>query len=96
MPSINSLNSRAVNASSQGELQGATQAIGSLAAILGPPMYAITFARFSGDDALAYFPGMPLVLSAGLALVTLAVFLYARLRLGAAAEADQQHPQAGG
>ncbi|GAA4048983.1 TCR/Tet family MFS transporter [Parerythrobacter jejuensis] len=81
MPSINSLNSRAVDASSQGELQGATQAIGSLAAIVGPPMYTIVFAAFMSDGAWIILPGMPLLLSAVLALGTLAIFLYARLRL---------------
>lgn len=88
MPSINSLNSRAVDASSQGELQGATQAVGSLAAIIGPPIYTIVFARFSGEDAIIDLPGMPLLLSASLALVTLALFLYARLRL---VHADEQN-----
>ncbi|MDC0886445.1 TCR/Tet family MFS transporter [Altererythrobacter sp.] len=83
MPSINALNSRAVDASSQGELQGATQAIGSLAAIAGPPMYTLVFAMFAATNAPIYLPGMPLLLSAALALVTLAIFLYARLRLGA-------------
>ena len=85
MPSINSLNSRAVDASSQGELQGATQAVGSIAAIVGPPMYTLVFARFAGEDAGLYLPGMPLLLSAALALATLALFLYARLRLSASA-----------
>lgn len=89
-PSINALNSRAVDASSQGELQGATQAINSLAAIVGPPIYAITFARFSGIDAIFVLPGMPLLLSAGLALIALALFLYARTRLGEAPEVPPQ------
>lgn len=81
MPSINSLNSRAVDARSQGELQGATQAVGSISAIVGPPLYTIVFAHFVASDAPVIFPGMPLLLSAGLALMTLALFLYARLRL---------------
>ncbi|WP_369026223.1 TCR/Tet family MFS transporter [Qipengyuania sp. RANM35] len=77
MPSINALNSRAVDASSQGELQGATQAVGSLAAIVGPPFYTILFARFTGSDAILAFPAMPLVASAGIATLVLALFLYA-------------------
>ncbi|QPC98958.1 TCR/Tet family MFS transporter [Qipengyuania soli] len=77
MPSINALNSRAVDATSQGELQGATQAVGSLAAIVGPPFYTILFARFTGSDAILAFPAMPLVASAGIATLVLALFLYA-------------------
>ncbi|WP_324828633.1 TCR/Tet family MFS transporter [Qipengyuania zhejiangensis] len=77
MPSINALNSRAVDASSQGELQGATQAVGSLAAIVGPPFYTILFARFTGADAIIPFPAMPLVASAIIAAAMLCVFLYA-------------------
>jgi DHA1 family tetracycline resistance protein-like MFS transporter len=74
-PSLNALNSRAVDASSQGALQGATQSIGSIAQIAGPPMYAIVFARFSGAGAIAQFPAMPLVLAAAIAVVAVALFL---------------------
>lgn len=74
-PSISALNSRAVDASSQGELQGATQSMGSIAAIIGPPLYAWIFARFDGPGAAAQVPTMPLLVSAAIALVTLALFL---------------------
>ena len=80
-PSFNALNSRAVDASSQGELQGATQAIGSIAQIVGPPMYAIVFARFAGPSAIAQFPAMPLVLAAAIAVVAVALFLNGVKRL---------------
>ena len=81
MPSINALNSKAIDAESQGELQGATQAIGSLAAIVGPPLYTGVFAAFTGPAAEVRFPAMPLLLSACFALATLALFLYARRRV---------------
>lgn len=79
-PSLNALNSRAVEAradgaSSQGELQGATQAIGSIAQIVGPPLYAFVFAKFSGPAAIAHFPAMPLVLSATIATLAVGLFL---------------------
>jgi DHA1 family tetracycline resistance protein-like MFS transporter len=74
-PSISGLNSRAVDARSQGELQGAVQSIGSIAAIIGPPLYAETLAAFSGPQAILNFPAMPMLLSAVFALVTLALFL---------------------
>jgi DHA1 family tetracycline resistance protein-like MFS transporter len=85
-PSLNALNSRALDApstgaagagkeSSQGELQGATQAVGSVAQIIGPPMYAFVFATFSGPSAITHFPAMPLVLSAAIAVLAVSLFL---------------------
>ena len=77
MPSINALNSRAVDASSQGELQGATQAVGSLAAVAGPVLYTQLFERFSGGDAIVRLPAMPLLVAAAIAIAMLMIFLYA-------------------
>ncbi len=74
-PSIAALNSRAVDASSQGELQGATQSIGSLAQIAGPPFYAMIFARFSGPESIAPIPAMPLLVSAFVAVVAYLLIL---------------------
>ncbi|ANY19245.1 Tetracycline resistance protein, class C [Tsuneonella dongtanensis] len=67
-PSINSLNSRAVDAESQGELQGASQAIGSLAMIAGPLLYTGIFAKFAGPQAVFDFPAMPLVVASAIAV----------------------------
>jgi DHA1 family tetracycline resistance protein-like MFS transporter len=80
-PSISALNSRAIDARSQGELQGASQAIGSIASIVGPPLYAGVFAQFSGPRAIAQFPAAPLIVAAGFSLVTLALFLGGERRL---------------
>lgn len=74
-PAIAALNSRAVDAESQGELQGATQAVGSLAQIAGPPLYAIIFARFTGADAIVQFPGMPLIVATVIAIAAVALFV---------------------
>ena len=82
-PSISALNSRAIDARSQGELQGATQAIGSIAMIVGPPLYAGVFAKFSGPHALAQIPAMPLIVAAAIAVVTLALFLVGAAKLPA-------------
>lgn len=73
-PPIAAYNSRVVDARSQGELQGAVQSIGSIAAIIGPPIYTQALARFSGPDAIIDLPGMPMLISAGFALITLALF----------------------
>jgi len=83
MPSIQALNSKAIDAKSQGELQGATQAVGSLALILAPPLYAGVFAQFSGPGAIAQIPAMPLLLAAALGLIALALFLAGARRLPA-------------
>ncbi|PKB19211.1 DHA1 family tetracycline resistance protein-like MFS transporter [Novosphingobium kunmingense] len=74
-PSIQALNSGAVDAASQGELQGATQSISSIAQIVGPPLYTGIFAQFSGPQAVARLPAMPLLVAGGFALVALALFL---------------------
>ncbi len=74
-PSIQALNSAAVDDASQGELQGATQSIGSIAQIVGPPLYTGVFAKFSGTGAVAQLPAMPLLVAAGFALLALALFL---------------------
>ncbi|MCY1670580.1 TCR/Tet family MFS transporter [Novosphingobium sp. SL115] len=73
-PPIAAFNSRAVDARSQGELQGAVQSIGSIAAIIGPPVYTQALARFSGPHAIINLPAMPMLLSAGISLITLALF----------------------
>ena len=75
MPSINALNSRAVDERSQGELQGATQAVGNLAMVFGPILYTQIFERFAGPDAVVYFPAMPLVVGAAIGLASLALVL---------------------
>lgn len=80
-PSISALNSRAVDARSQGELQGATQSIGSIAAIIGPPLYSGVFAKFSGPYAVAYVPAMPLLLAACFAVAAFGLFLAGARRL---------------
>jgi len=75
LPSISAMNSRAVDARSQGELQGAAQSIGSIAQIIGPPLYAQALARFSGPGALIDFPTMPMVVASAIAFAALALFL---------------------
>lgn len=74
-PSIQALNSAAVDASSQGELQGATQSISSIAQIIGPPLYTGVFAAFTGPTASLTLPAMPLLVAGGFALIALALFL---------------------
>ena len=74
-PSISAMNSKAVDARSQGELQGATQSINSIAAIIGPPLYTQTLARFSGPNAIFHLPGMTMLLSAAISVGAMLLFL---------------------
>ena len=83
-PSISGLNSQAVDARSQGELQGAVQSIGSIAQIVGPPLYAQTLAHCSGAGAWIDLPMMPMLLSAVIGVVALMLFLKGASKLEAA------------
>lgn len=74
-PSIQALNSAAVDAGSQGELQGATQSIGSIAQIVGPPLYTGIFAKFTGPQAVLTLPAMPLLVAGGFAVAALLLFV---------------------
>ena len=74
-PSIAALNTRTVDARSQGELQGAVQSMSSVASIVGPPLYAEIFARFSGPHAALRLPSMPLFLASAFAVLALFLFL---------------------
>ena len=79
--SIAGLNSQAVDARSQGELQGAVQSVGAIAQIIGPPLYAQALAHCSGPDAWIYLPTMPMVLATLIGLVALALFLIGASKL---------------
>jgi DHA1 family tetracycline resistance protein-like MFS transporter len=83
-PSISGLNSQAVDARSQGELQGAVQSVGSIAQIVGPPIYAQTLAHCSGPGAWIDLPMMPMLLSAAIGGVALVLFLKGASKLKAA------------
>ena len=80
-PAMAGLNSRAVDARSQGELQGAVQSIGSIAAIFGPPLYTQALTHFSGPGAIANLPGMPLLISAAVSVIALMLFLRGAARV---------------
>ena len=86
-PSVQAINSRSVDARSQGELQGATQSIGSIAQIVAPPLYAGVFAKFNGPGAVAQIPSMPLFVAAGFSVIGLGLFLAGLRRMPKGASA---------
>src|SRR5262249_38048990 len=75
-PSSQSMMTRRVSPSEQGELQGAVNSVRSIAMLVGPGIFSLTFARFIRPDRAFPIPGAPwylaavlLLLAAGLALV---------------------------
>jgi len=56
--------------------------------IVGPPLYAGVFARFSGPDAPTQIPAMPLLVAAGFAVVAALLFLAGSRRLTASVPSD--------
>ncbi len=74
-PALQGIMSQRVADDAQGELQGALTSASSLAMILSPLTMTWTFATFTGDGAPAYFPSAPFVLSMGLAVVGLVLFV---------------------
>jgi DHA1 family tetracycline resistance protein-like MFS transporter len=79
-PSMNGLLSRQIPANAQGELQGGMGSIGSVAAIIGPPLMTQTLGYFSSDAAPVKFEGAAFVVAAMLALASLAVLMFALRR----------------
>lgn len=76
-PSAQGMMSRRVCESEQGQLQGAISSLSSLARIIGPPVFTVTFAYFVEPTNGWNFPGAPWVLGAFLLFV--AMFMATRI-----------------
>ncbi len=74
-PALQSLMTRRVDPSQQGQLQGANNSIVGLTGIFGPILFTLVFAQFIGPSALTGLSGAPFILAAALmaASATLAV-----------------------
>jgi DHA1 family tetracycline resistance protein-like MFS transporter len=66
MPSSQSLMTRHVSASEQGQLQGANSALMGLAGLFGPILFTATFASFIGARADLHLPGAPFLLASAM------------------------------
>jgi len=84
-PGLAGLMSSQVPSNSQGELQGATASLQSLAAVIGPLAMTRLFSIFAGTQAPIYFPGAPYLASTLLAGGSLMLVLRATRRHRAAA-----------
>ncbi len=78
LPALQGIMSRRVSDDAQGELQGLSSSLTSLAHILAPLVMTQTFAYFSADHAILYLPGAPFLLSAVLMVFAIVVFLKSR------------------
>ncbi|MFO1108860.1 MAG: TCR/Tet family MFS transporter [Bradyrhizobium sp.] len=67
------LMTRIVAPDQQGQLQGATNSVQSLAQLAGPFLFTLTFAYFIGKAAPVHLPGAPFFLAAALLLVAVAI-----------------------
>jgi DHA1 family tetracycline resistance protein-like MFS transporter len=72
-PSAQSIMSREVKPSEQGQMQGAVQSLRGLAGIFGPVMFTYVFSRTFGPAAAIQAPGAAFYLAGGLLLVSLVV-----------------------
>jgi DHA1 family tetracycline resistance protein-like MFS transporter len=72
-PSMQSVMSKHAGPQAQGELQGATASIASIAAVFAPLFMTQLFSRFSAADAPVYLPGAPYLVSAGLVLLCVVI-----------------------
>jgi len=73
-PTTQTLMTQLVSASEQGELQGAIASLRGIAMIIGPQMFAGTFAYFISRD--HHMPGAPWYLASLLLAISLAIALY--------------------
>ncbi len=78
LPALQGIMSRRVAADAQGELQGVSASLTSLAHIIAPLVMTQTFAYFSEDFAPLYLPGAPFLLAAILMIFSLLIFLRSR------------------
>jgi DHA1 family tetracycline resistance protein-like MFS transporter len=82
-PTSQSLMTWRVSASEQGELQGAIGSLHGIAMIIGPQMFASTFAYFISRD--HHMPGAPWYLAALLLAISLVIAVYVT--------GDKEHPK---
>lgn len=72
-PSAQSIMSREVTMSQQGQLQGAVNSLRGMAGLIGPGLFTYIFSRSIGAGALIHSPGMAFYVAAGILIVSLIV-----------------------
>jgi DHA1 family tetracycline resistance protein-like MFS transporter len=64
---------RLVSPDQQGQLQGATTSVHSIAELIGPFLFTMIFAYFIGGNAPIAFPGAPFLLAGALLVVAMLI-----------------------
>jgi DHA1 family tetracycline resistance protein-like MFS transporter len=72
-PSAQSIMSREVSVSEQGQLQGAVQSLRGIAGIFGPGLFTYIFSKSIGTGAVIHAPGMAFFVAAGILILSLIV-----------------------
>ena len=72
-PSAQSIMSREVSVSEQGQLQGAVQSLRGIAGLLGPGLFTYIFSKSIGAGAVIHAPGMAFYVAAGILILSLIV-----------------------
>lgn len=70
---LQALTTRIVAPDQQGQLQGATSSVQSVAQLVGPFLFTLTFAYFIGANTPVHLPGAPFLLASLLLLVALVI-----------------------
>lgn len=76
MPALNSIMSKKVGPTEQGELQGALACIGGLTSVAAPPLLTQIFGYFTGPSAPIYFPGAAFLTASLCVVAAILVFAY--------------------
>jgi DHA1 family tetracycline resistance protein-like MFS transporter len=79
MPALNSIMSKSVGPTEQGELQGGLACIGSLTSIAAPPLLTNLFSYFTSPEAPVDFPGAAFLAASMCLLAAAAVFASIRV-----------------
>jgi DHA1 family tetracycline resistance protein-like MFS transporter len=72
-PPMQSLMTRRVKETEQGQLQGALSSIRGIAFMIGPVIFTTTFASFIGPNRDWHMPGAPYLLAAAIVMVSMMV-----------------------
>ena len=72
-PSAQSIMSREIGPSEQGQLQGAVNSLRGMAGLIGPGLFTVIFSKSIGAGALFSSPGMAFYVAAGILIVSLVV-----------------------
>ena len=80
-PAAQGLMTRRVNATEQGQLQGAISSMRGISGMIGPALFTLTFASFIGPQKDWHIPGAAFLLSSALLLAAL-ILIWQMTRLG--------------